>query len=107
MDDYKSGARVEFSAVAGKKNYQAVDGGSDADTGVPVTDSGVSVSITLTDADTYDLEITTLGDKKTTTLKGRKLAGSSGGSIESFCITNRNGEKSDGFFNGFQIIGPQ
>jgi hypothetical protein len=42
-----------------------------------------------------------LGTQKVTRLKGRTLAGT--GTIESFCIFNRDGEKADAFFNSFKI----
>lgn len=102
-DDYNKGARFEFGAYAGKPNYQIYDGESAQDTGVPASGSALTVSVTLVTPDTYDIEITTLPDKKQTTLKGRKLGGTAGGTIDGFCIFNRNGEKNDAFFNGFQI----
>ena len=105
IDDYNKGVRFEFGCYVDQKNYQIYDGGSEHDTGIPLTDAGLSVSLTMVTADTYDLEITTLADKKTITLEGRKLGGDAGGKIESFCIFDRNGEKNDGFFNGFQVLG--
>lgn len=103
--DYNHGARFEIGCYEGKANYQIFDGEAATDSGVPLSEGGISISLTLLSADTYDLEITTLADKKTTTLKGRKLGGTAGASLESFCIFNRDGEKSDAFFNGFQISG--
>ncbi len=105
VEDYNKAARFEFGAYADQKNYQIYDGESDHDTGVPLTDAGLSVSVTLVTADTCDVEITALADKKKTTLKGRKLGGEAGSPIESFCIFNRNSEQNDVFFNGFQILG--
>ena len=101
--DYNKDAVFEFGYYNGKDNYQIFDGsGADkADSGVAFTDNGVSVTVTITGADTYDLEIQTLKDKKVTKLPGRKL--SAGGSIQSFAIFDRNGEKHDAFFNQFQI----
>ena len=106
VDDYNKGARFEFGFYAGKPNYQIYDGETNQDTGVPLTDGGLTVSVTLATPDTYDIEITALVDKKKTTLKGRKLGGKAGDKIESFCIFDRNGEKNDVFFNGFQVTGP-
>ncbi len=102
--DYNKDAVFEFGYYNGKDNYQIYDGsGADkADSGVPFTDSGISVTVTITGPDTYDLEIQTLKDKNVTKLPGRKLSGS-GGSIQSFAIFDRNGEKYDAFFNQFQI----
>jgi hypothetical protein len=102
-DDYNKDARFEIGFYKGKSTYQIIDGESSQDSGVSFTDGGVSVTVTLVTADTYDLEITTLADKKTTKLPGRKLGGTAGASLDSFCIFNRNGEKSDAYFNGFQI----
>ena len=100
-DDYNKGARFEIINLKGEVNYQVYDGEASHDTGVVYSDQGIAVTVTLTGADTYDLEITRLADKKVTKLSGRKLGGS--GNIESFCIFDRNGEKADGFFNNFQV----
>lgn len=102
-DDYNKGSRFEIINLKGQGNYQVYDGDTGHDTGIAFSDKGISVTVTLTSADTYDLEITTLSDKKTTKLTGRRFGGS--GSIESFCIFDRNGEKADGFFNHFQVTG--
>jgi hypothetical protein len=101
--DYNKDAVFEFGYYSGKDTYQIYDGsGADkSDSGVAFTDSGISVTVTITGADSYDLEIQTLNDKKLTRLPGRKLSGS--GSIRSFAIFNRNGEKNDAYFNQFQV----
>jgi len=101
--DYNKDAVFEFGHYNGKDNYQIYDGsGADkADSGVAFTDSGIAVTITITGSDSYDLEIQTMSDKKLTKLPGRKL--STGGSIQSFAIFDRNGEKSDVYFNQFQV----
>jgi hypothetical protein len=99
--DYNSGARFEFGFYGGKDNFQIHDGNENSDTGVKFVDSGVIVTVTLTGADTYEVEIQTMHDKQLTKLGTRKLKGS--GPIESVALFNRNGEKHDVFFNGFQI----
>jgi len=101
--DYCKDAVFEFSYEEGKDNYQIHDGaGADqADTGIPFTDSGVIVTVTITGSGTYDLEIQTAADKKLSKLPGRKL--SSAGAITSLAIFNRDGEKADAFFNGLQV----
>jgi hypothetical protein len=101
--DYNKDAVFEFGYYNGKDNYQIYDGsGADkVDSGVAFTDAGVSVTVTITGADTYDLEIQTLKDKNVTKLPGRKF--SKGGSIQSFAIFDRNGEKYDAYFNQFQV----
>lgn len=100
-DNYNSGGRFEFGFYEGQGNYQIYDGEENHDSGVARAEQGVSVTVKLVTEDTYDLEITNLGDKAVTKLAGRKWGGS--GAIESFCIFNRDGEKADAFFNGFQV----
>jgi hypothetical protein len=99
--DYNKDAVFEFGYYQGKNNYQIYDATENADSGVAFVDSGVSVTVTLTGADTYDLEIQTLKDKKLTKLPGRKLK--AGEPIQSLAIFDRNGEKNDAFFNQFQV----
>ena len=71
------------------------------DSGIGVADAGVSVTVTVTGADTYDLEIQTLDDKNVSKLPGRKFSES--GDVESMAVFNRNSEKHDVYFNQFQI----
>ena len=101
--DYNKDAVFEFGYYSGKDSYQIYDGtGPDkADSGVPFTESGLSVTITVTGTDTYDMEIQTLSDKKLIKLPGRKF--SAAGSIQSFAVFDRNGEKNDAYFNQFQV----
>lgn len=102
-DSYLVGARFEFARVEGEENYQVFDGSESSDTGVPAGDDGVAVSVTLTGPDTYNLEITTLGNNQTTKLEGRTLGGDAGSSIDSFALFNLDGEKHDSYFNSFQV----
>lgn len=102
-DDFQTGARMQFGFAEGESNYQVFDGEDDHDTGVPVTPTGVSVTVTLVSPDTYTLEITQLESKETKKLEGRKLAGDPGSPIESFAIFNQDGETGDAYFNGFQV----
>lgn len=99
--DYNKDTVFEFGYYQGKSNYQVYDATENSDSGVAFVDAGVSVTITVTGADTYDLEIQTMNDKKVTKLPGRKLK--PGGSIQSMAIFDRNGEKHDAFFNQFQV----
>jgi hypothetical protein len=99
--DYNQDATFEFGFYQGKTNYQIYDGSENADSGVAFVDSGIAVTVTLKAADTYDLEIQTLGDKKITKLPGRKLKSSN--PIQSMAFFNRNGEKNDAFFNQLQV----
>jgi hypothetical protein len=99
--DYNKDAIFEFGYYQGKSNYQIYDGTENTDSGVAFVDSGISVTVTITGPDTYDLEIETMNDKKVIKLPGRKLKNSS--PIESLAIFDRNGERYDAFFNQFQI----
>ena len=100
--DYNKDAVFEFGFYQGKGTYQIYEGSGDgADSGVVLDDSGVAVTVTITGAGTYDLEIQTLKDKKLTKMAGRKLK--SGDPIQSFALFDRNGEKNDAFFNQFQV----
>ncbi len=99
--DYNKEAVFEFGYYNGKNNYQIYDGSDNSDSGVAFTDSGVSVTVTLKGGDNYDLEIQTMNDKKVIKLPGRKLKSSA--PIQSFALFDRNGEKSDAFFNQFQV----
>lgn len=99
--DYNAGAMFEFGYYQGKENYQIFDGSNSADSGVAFSESGVTVTLTVTGSDSYDLEIQTMSDKKLTKLPGRKF--SSSGNIESLAVFNRNSEKNDVYFNQFQV----
>jgi len=105
-DDFQTGARFMFGFYEGEENYQIYDGGDSHDSGVPVSNSGVSVALTLVTPDTYNLEITDLATKNTTKLEGRKLSGDAGTPIESFAVYNQDGESADAYFNGFQVSRP-
>ena len=99
--DYNKDAVFEFGSYNGKSNYQIYDGSDNSDSGVALTDTGVSVTVTLKGGDSYDLEIQTMNDKKVIKLPGRKLKSSA--AIQSFALFDRNGEKYDAFFNQFQL----
>lgn len=99
--DYNAGARFEFGYYQGKGNYQIYDGSDTTDSGISFVPAGVSVSVTLTGTDSYDLEVQTMNDKKVIKLPRRKLRGS--GSIDSFALFDRNGERYDAYFNQFQV----
>jgi hypothetical protein len=99
--DYNAAAMFEFGYYQGNDNYQIYDGSKSSDSGVPFTDAGLTITVTLTGSDSYDLEIQSMSDKKLTKLPGRKF--SSSGAIESFALFNRNSEKNDVYFNQFQV----
>jgi hypothetical protein len=104
VEDYNKGSRFEFGAYKDKLNYQIYDGEPNSDTGIPLTNGGLKITVKLLTPDTYDLEVTTLKDNQTTRLNGRKFGGTAGGTIDSFCVFDRNGEKFDVFFNSFQVF---
>ncbi|MDQ3199128.1 MAG: hypothetical protein M3Q46_08075 [Verrucomicrobiota bacterium] len=101
--DYNKDAVFEFSASEGKPDYQIADGSAEekTDSGVPLNDSGVTVTVTITGADSYDVEIQTMNDKQLTKLLGRKLKAA--GPITSLAIFNRDSEKNDAYFNSLQV----
>ncbi|MGZ5568510.1 MAG: hypothetical protein ACXWKG_15980 [Limisphaerales bacterium] len=99
--DYNKNALFEIGHYQGQSDYQIYDGSNKPDSGVAFTDQGISVTVTITGSDSYDLEIQTMKDKNVVKLPGRKL--SSSGSVESFAIFDRNGEKYDAFFNQLQV----
>jgi hypothetical protein len=99
--DYNKDSLFEIGHYQGKGNYQIYDGSDKPDSGVPFSDQGISVTVTITGNDTYDLEIQTMKDKNLIKLPGRKL--SSAGPIESMAVFDRNSEKNDAFFNQFQV----
>lgn len=103
-EDYNKGMRFEFGYYQKEKKYIIYDGDGTMSLDIPFTDAGLAVTFTLVTPDTYNLEITTMADKKTMRLNGKKLGGTPGASIGSFCLFDRNGETNDLYFNGFQIL---
>lgn len=106
-EDYNADSRFEFGFYKDSGAYAIYDGDGmrRLDT-VPFTDAGLAVTVTLTGADTYDLEVTTLSPRKTLKLAGRKLSGTAGAVIQSFAVFDRNGEANDLWVNGFQVLQP-
>ncbi len=103
-DDYDRGARFEFGYFPAEGAYVVRDGDGRKKLDVPFTDAGLAVTVSLLTADTYNLEVTVLSSRKTYHLDGRRLAGTPGAAIGGFCLFDRNGETSDVFFNGFQVL---
>lgn len=103
VDDAEAGARLVFFAREGSPNYLITDSETAFDTGIPITKEALSLTLTLVDADTYDLEIISLRDNQVTLLEGRKFGGDSGKSIDSLAFFNRNAETHDFSFNNFQL----
>jgi hypothetical protein len=105
VGDYHAGARFEFVALEGQATYRLIDGEPHAmaDSGVVLTEGGIEVTFVLVGADRYDLQVRVLETDQLHEWKGRRLGGQAGGAIESFAVFNRNGERSDLYFEGLQV----
>lgn len=100
--DYNKDALFEFGHYEGQPNYLH-DGSGDekADTGIAFSEAGVIVTVSVTGADSYDLEIQNVSDKKLTKLPERKFKAA--GPVSGLAIFNRNSEKNDVYFNSLQV----
>ena len=103
-EDYNKESRFEIGYYKPASAYIIYDGDGTKQLDMPLAKGGLGVTLTLTGPDTYDLEITVLATRQTTKLTGRKLGGTPGAPIKSFCLFDRNGETNDAYFNGFQIL---
>lgn len=104
-DEVNLDARLVFGFFEGESNYRLIDGSEDADSGVPLSTTGIYVGVKLTSPDTYDIEIKTLGENQVSkVLTGRKLGGDPGAPITSFTVFSQDGEKNDACFNSFRIF---
>ena len=103
VSDAKSGARLVFFTREDSPNYLISDSEPEFDTGIPADWDAVSLTVTMVDADTYDLEVINLRDQSRMLLERRKFGGGSGKPIESLAFFNRNAETNDLFFNNFQL----
>jgi len=103
VGDIDLGARLRFFAREGSANYLIKDSEQEFDTGIPITQEALALTLTLVDADTYDLEVINLRDKSVKLLAGRKFGGEAGTPVQSLAFFNRNAERHDFFFNNFQL----
>lgn len=103
IGDIETGARLRFFAREGSPNYLINDSEKEFDTGVPITQEALALTLTLVDNDTYDLEVINLKDKSVKLLEGRKFGGEAGTPVQSLAFFNRNAEAHDFFFNNFQL----
>ena len=103
VGDAESGARLKFMARKGSPNYLVTDSEKDFDTGIPITQDALALTVTMVDADTYDLEVINLRDQSRKLFEGRKFGGEAGKPISSLAFFNRNAEANDFFFNNFQL----
>ena len=103
VSDIETGARLRFFAREGAPNYLITDSEKEFDTGIPITQEALALTLTLVDADTYDLEVINLKDKSVKLLEGRKFGGEAGAPVQSLALFNRNAETHDLFINNFQL----
>lgn len=103
IGDIDAGARLRFFAREGSANYLITDSEKEFDTGIPITQEALAVTLTLVGPDTYDLEVINLKDKTVKLLEGRKFGGEAGAPIQSLAFFNRNAETHDFLFNNFQL----
>ena len=103
VGDIDLGARLRFFAREGSANYLIKDREQEFDTGIPITQEALALTLTLVDADTYDLEVINLRDKSVKLLAGRKFGGEAGAPVQSLAFFNRNAGTHDFFFNNFQL----
>lgn len=102
--DVSTGARLKFFAREGSPNYLINDAEKEFDTGIPITQEAVALTLTMVDDDTYDLEVINLNDQSVKLFEKRKFGGDAGGSINSVAFFNRNAETHDFCFNNFQLM---
>lgn len=103
VEEADQGTRLRFFAREGSPNYLVTDSEAEFDTGIPITWEAVSLTVTMVDADTYDLEVINLRDQTVQLFEGRKFGGEAGAPIQSLAFFNRNAETHDFFFNNFQL----
>lgn len=103
-DDYNKESRFEIGYYKEDSSYAIYDGDGKKSLDIPLSGGALAVTLTLVSADVYNLEITVIASKETTHLNGRKLGGTAGTPVASFCLFDRNGEANDAYFNGFQVL---
>ena len=101
--DAVTGARLKFFAREGSPHYLIADAEKEFDTGIPITQEAVALTLTMVDDDTYDLEVINLNDQSVKLFEKRKFGGDAGGAINSVAFFNRNAETHDFSFNNFQL----
>lgn len=102
--DAVTGARLKFFAREGSPHYLIADAEKEFDTGIPITQESVALTLTMVDDDTYDLEVINLNDQSVKLFEKRKFGGDAGGAINSVAFFNRNAETHDFCFNNFQLM---
>ena len=104
LADVATGARLRFFAREDSPNYLITDAETEFDTGIPIAQEALALTLTMVDADTYDLEVINLSDNSIKLMEGRKFGGLAGASINSVALFNHNSEAHDFYFNHFQLM---
>lgn len=97
--------RLEVYFVAGNTNYTVHDNSGARDSGVPFTDEGLHIEVTITGADSYSITIFRLEDGTSATLTGT-LGGTTSTAIDRVRLFNANagsGTERNLFFNNIAI----
>ena len=104
-DDYNTDSRFEVAFIGGSSSY-SIFANATTDSGVPFTNGGLRVKVTLLDLNTVDVELTELDGNSVTTIQNIALGGSQNSEIESFALFNRNVRDANVYFNNLTIERP-
>lgn len=100
---------LRFYFEGGDANYTLLDGNGEQDTGVPYTDEGLNISVTLTGSGLFDFQITPLESGTATTLSGTFINTTATNTIHSLSAFNQNAgfnAPANLYFNNFEICRP-
>ncbi|RIK71200.1 MAG: hypothetical protein DCC67_20410 [Planctomycetota bacterium] len=101
-----SDRRFAFEFQQGASNYKIIDSTGNRDTGIGWRNSGLHLSLTLTGADSYSLQVTDAVTSNTLGMFTGTFTGTAGAQINSLSIYNRfagSGGARDAFFNNFAV----
>ena len=103
VDDYNTGARLEFGYWGSDQNYSIYDGsGSKVDSGVTARNTGLNLTVAMTGTNTYSLSIYDATNSALLNNLTGLLSGS--GNINSLSVYNRNSDYPDNaYFNNIRI----
>lgn len=106
-DAYNIGARFEFFFEGGDANYSILDDtGTKFDTGIGFTPDGLDLVFTRTGPNLYHLEVFSANGGASLGTFDRTLGGTSGASLDSVALYNRDVESANVYFNKMQIMTP-
>lgn len=103
VGDYNSNKRFEFFFLGGASNYTLIDSVS-TDTGIAFTSGGLDLTFTLTGPNTYDLSVFRRASSQTFNFPNRTLGGTSGTTLDSVALYNRDAETANVYFNSLEIV---